>query len=84
MNRRSRKLTLDESVTYEIKVYGQLEAEWSDWGCRTEIAVTDQAGVPISIISGGFDQAALHGLLRRLYLHGFPLISVQWSPEHEH
>jgi hypothetical protein len=33
-------------------------------------------GSPITILTGTFDQAALQGLLRRLYSVGLPLISV--------
>jgi hypothetical protein len=33
-------------------------------------------GPPISTLTGTVDQAALHGLLRRLYSLGVPLISV--------
>ena len=31
---------------------------------------------PVTILTGTVDQAALHGLLRRLYSLGLPLISV--------
>jgi hypothetical protein len=31
---------------------------------------------PVTTLSGAFDQAALHSLLRRLYSLGLPLISV--------
>jgi hypothetical protein len=33
-------------------------------------------GTPITTLTGVVDQAALHGLLRRLYALGLPLISV--------
>jgi hypothetical protein len=33
-------------------------------------------GPPVAILTGTFDQAALQGLLRRLYSLGLPLISV--------
>ncbi|MEJ2265790.1 MAG: hypothetical protein P8X95_20285 [Anaerolineales bacterium] len=33
-------------------------------------------GSPITTLTGIFDQAALHGLLRQLYSRGLPLISV--------
>jgi hypothetical protein len=36
----------------------------------------DPDGGPITILTGAFDQAALQGLLRRLYSMGLPLISV--------
>jgi hypothetical protein len=39
---------------------------------------SDDDGLPTSTLSGTFDQAALQGLLRRLYSLGLPLISVMW------
>lgn len=33
-------------------------------------------GLPVTTLTGTFDQAALQGLLRRLYSLGLPLISV--------
>jgi hypothetical protein len=38
----------------------------------------DVEGLPISILTGTVDQAALLGLLRRLYSLGLPLVSVNW------
>ncbi len=37
---------------------------------------TEGDGLPITILTGTVDQAALQGLLRRLYSLGLPLISV--------
>jgi len=34
--------------------------------------------VPVTTLTGELDQAALHGLLRRLYSIGLPPISVLW------
>ena len=39
-------------------------------------AETDDDGRPVTTLTGTLDQAALHGLLRRLYSLGIPLISV--------
>ena len=75
MNTIDRQLRLDDSVSYEIAVAGQVEEDWSDWVAATILATTE-AGLPVSTITGRFDQAALQGMLRRLYSHGFPLISV--------
>ena len=36
----------------------------------------DDDGLPITILTGMLDQAALLGLLRQLYSLGLPLISV--------
>ena len=70
-------LTLDQPAAYEIRVCGLVRASWADWaGSGTVLRETREAGTPVSIITGSFDQAALLGLLRRLYALGFPLLSV--------
>ena len=72
-----RKLTLDRAATYQIKVPGKLDENWQDWGGRMTIAVESEGdGPPVTTLIGALDQAALHGLLRRLYSLGLPLISV--------
>jgi len=38
----------------------------------------DTDGLPVTTLTGTIDQAALQGLLRRLYSLGLPLISVVW------
>ena len=39
-------------------------------------ADSDDDGLPVTFLTGTLDQAALLGLLRRLYSLGLPLISV--------
>ena len=70
-----RWLTLDRPATYQIKVPGELDEKWADWAGKVTIAV-EREGPPVTVLTGTFDQAALHGLLRRLYSLGLPLISV--------
>ena len=71
------KLTLDQPVTYQIKVPGHLDESWSEWAWGMTITIKSEAeGQPVTTLTGTFDQAALHGLLRRLYSLGLPLISV--------
>ena len=71
------KLTLDRPATYQIKVPGHLDESWSEWAEGTRVTVeSDSDGLTVTTLSGTFDQAALHGLLRRLYSLGLPLISV--------
>ena len=71
------ELTLSRPVTYQIKVPGVLDESWSDWVTGMTIAVESEGdGSPVTILTGTFDQAALQGLLRRLYSLGLPLISV--------
>ena len=72
-----KKLTLDRTVVYQIKVPGELDASWSDWVENSTMAVeSDGKGSQVTILTCLMDQAALHGLLRRLYALGLPLISV--------
>jgi hypothetical protein len=71
------KLTLDRSVTYQIKAPGELDESWVDWVGNIQISVENMdMGQPVTTLTGKFDQAALQGLLRRLYSLGIPLISV--------
>ena len=71
------KLTLDRPVSYQITVPGHPDEEWFDWyGEMTITAESEGNGPPITTLSCDVDQAALQGLLRRLYSLGLPLISV--------
>jgi hypothetical protein len=71
------KPSLDRPVTYQIKVPGELDESWSDWAGGTTITVESEGdGPPVTTLTGTMDQAALQGLLRRLYSLGLPLISV--------
>jgi hypothetical protein len=73
---------LDRPVTYRIKVPGHVGEDWSDWIGGMEITVESRGdGLPATTITGRLDQAALQGLLRRLYSLGLPLISVIWLRE---
>jgi hypothetical protein len=72
-----KKLTLDRPATYQIKMPGHLNESWSEWaGSMTITVESDDDGLPVTTLTGTFDQAALQGLLRRLYSLGLPLISV--------
>ena len=80
----NQKLTLDQPATYQIKVPGHLDESWSDWaGGMTITLESGDDGPPTTTLTGVVaDQAALQGLLRRLYSLGLPLISVNWvEPE---
>jgi hypothetical protein len=78
IEKNKQKLTLDQPVTYQIKVPELLDNGWSDWeGEIMVLGKRDDDGLPITTLTGNFDQAALHGLLRHLYSLGLPLISVQ-------
>jgi hypothetical protein len=72
------KLTLDRPATYQITVPGELGESWSDWAGSMAIVVECEGDEPpVTTLTGVVtDQAALQGLLRRLYFLGLPLVSV--------
>ncbi len=77
MKKDKQKITLDRPATYQIKVPGHLDQSWSEWTGGMTVAVeSDDNDLPVTTLTGTFDQAALQGLLRRLYSLGLPLISV--------
>jgi len=77
METNKQKLTLDQQVSYEIKVPGEFDMNWSDWaGPVMSTVENDDNNLPVTTLTGTFDQAALHGFLRKLYSLGLPLISV--------
>ena len=69
--------TLHGQANYQIKVPGGPDLIWLDWVEEMTVVVErDDDGLPITILTGMLDQAALLGLLRHLYSLGLPLISV--------
>ena len=76
------KLTLDRPVTYQIKVPWHLDGSWTEWDGRMTVTVESEVNrPPVTTLTVTVDQAALQGLLRRLYALGLPLISVIWIKE---
>lgn len=76
------RLSLDRVVTYRIEIPGHLELILAPWADMLTVAfLIGTGGRPFSRLEGKFDQAGLHGLLKRLYSLSVPLISVQWIEE---
>ena len=64
---------------YQIRIPGAIDLQHADWaGNMTLVVEEEELGHPVTSLTGELDQAALHGLLRRLYAQGLPIISVQW------
>ena len=77
MNKGKKKLTLDQEVTYQIRVPGEIRQNWFNWDDKIEAVV--EHGIdnyPITTLACNLDQAGLHSLLRLFYSMGLPLISV--------
>ena len=61
-------------MIYQIRIQGHLGAEWTDWFEGLSITLQDNGE---TLLSGPVvDQAALHGLLRKVRDLGLPLLSV--------
>ena len=68
-----------EATTYQIRIKGHLGPEWSEWFGGLDISLDDNGDT--LLIGPVVDQAALHGLLRKVRDLGMPLVSV--SPAEE-
>lgn len=67
--------------TYDIRFRGHLDARWTAW--FDGLTLTSERDGTTVIRGVVVDQAALHGLLRKLRDTGLPLISVQHAPPGE-
>ena len=59
---------------YEIRLKGHLEARWVQWFDGLTITLEDNGDTLLTGLV--IDQAALHGLLKKVHDLGMPLISV--------
>ena len=67
----------DESAVYQIKVEGTLDERWSDWFSGLAVAAEDAGeGAPVTTLTGLMDQAALRGILNKVWDLNLTLVSV--------
>src|SRR6266702_6121849 len=63
-----------QPLVYQIRIKGHLGREWTNWFGGLTIRLTDNGE---TLLTGPVvDQAALHGLLRKVRDLGVPLLSV--------
>jgi hypothetical protein len=70
-----RYLRMDQPACYRVWVQGTISERWREWFDEMEI---QPAGEQATCLSGRVpDQAALLGLLQRLYTLGYPLVKIE-------
>ena len=68
------KPTPDQPMVYQIRLKGHLGREWTDWFEGLTIKLEEDGD---TLLTGPVvDQAALHGLLKKVRDLGMPLVSV--------
>ncbi len=67
-----------DQAVYQIKVQGKLDEKWSDWfGGMTVTVQSESNDAPITTLTGAVaDQAALRGILTKIWDLNLTLISV--------
>lgn len=73
-NKRNLQPDPSQPMVYQIRIKGHLGRQWTDWFGSLTITLEDNGE---TLLTGPVvDQAALHGLLRKVRDLGMPLLSV--------
>ncbi|MGB7873067.1 MAG: hypothetical protein WBL25_01695 [Anaerolineales bacterium] len=73
-NKRDPKPNPEQPLIYQIRIKGHLGRQWTDWFENATIALEENGETLITCPV--VDQAALHGLLKKIRDLGMPLLSV--------
>lgn len=65
----------DQPVVYQIRIKGHLGPQWTEW--FEGMAVTREENGDTLLTGPVIDQAALHGLIKKVRDLGLPLLSVK-------
>jgi hypothetical protein len=63
-----------ESLIYQIRIKGHLDRKWADW--FSGLSITSLENGETLLTGPVLDQAALHGLLRKVRDVSLPLVAV--------
>jgi hypothetical protein len=78
LNNLSHQSDSHQPTVYQIRVRGHLDSQWTDWFGGLTITLENNGD---TLLTGPVvDQAALHGLLKKVRDLGLPLISVNQVP----
>ena len=73
-NIRDQKINPSKPMVYQIRIKGHLGHQWTDWFEGLTITLEEDGD---TLLTGPVvDQAALHGLLKKVRDLGMPLVSV--------
>jgi hypothetical protein len=73
-NKLNPKTDPSQPVVYQIIIKGQLDPQWTDW--FGGLSITLEGNGDTLLTGPVIDQAALHGLLKKVRDLGLPLVSV--------
>ena len=76
-NIRNSKPKPEGPMIYQIRVKGHLDSQWRDWFENATITLEENGDTLLTCPV--VDQAALHGLLKKIRDLGMPLLSVNRS-----
>jgi hypothetical protein len=74
VNKRNKIIDPGRPMIYQIRINGHLGPQWTEWFEGLTITLEDNGD---TLLTGPvIDQAALHGLLKKVRDLGMPLVSV--------
>jgi hypothetical protein len=73
-NKLNSQIDSSQPMTYQIEIQGHLGLQWTDWFGGVTITLEENGNTLLT--SPVIDQAALHGLLKKVRDLGMPLVSL--------
>jgi len=78
MEHHRQRISLDEPAVYQLQVQGMISEHWLGYFDEMKISVEGEDGTAITTLIGQIvDQAALQGMLQKIYTLGLVLVKVE-------